>query len=1179
MNKDVEIESFLEGKSDKKYVVAIECDSSSTHASVVVHDPVNGKYIEDIKFNPFIFMKELPDDLKQKFYGNDTGKKKWAMEKNGITIKRLRTKDKKNNDLERLYNGYKYLVSTTKTFSEIVTFFKFGGIDIFKNSSLFFRVKPQEQFMMQTGIRLFKGFEFYNDIHKATFDIETTGLDPLDKRVFMIGLKDNKGYEKVFEVEKTDDDISELKLILDFFADLDIMKPALLSGYNSENFDFNFLLKRLEILGYDIKEIKLGLNKTHIRRREGVSIKFGGDTEAYTQTIIFGYNVIDIMHAVRRAKAINSDIKKVSLKYITKYCDANKPNRMYVDGDKIYDFWNENNLFIINKENNHYVKIPNELQQEVRNILNDIELEGSNSSVYSNELNVFLDSNPDKTDFITGKEIIRQYLLDDLWETEVVDSIYNESTFMVSKWLPTTYQRTATIGGAASWNMIMTTWSYENNISIPYAIKKRDFVGGISRTFRLGFSKRILKADFAGLYPSIQLEDNVFPIYDVDSVLYRLLKFFKENRDVYKKKAKVEKDPKLKKFYDTKQLPLKIFNNSNFGANGSEFFNWSDMDIAERITCSGRQYLRKLTNYFFVLGFKPLVEDTDGLNVIVPEYLTKDVNTLEDCDPIKIEDITYIDRNNIEHKGLEAFFEKFNQDLLNAKYMKVDNDGEWISGLNIARKNYVSFEREEKNGKIKEKMKLIGNSIKSSTLPEYAENFINKGLDHLVRDQGKDFVELYYKLVNDIYYKQLPAKQLASKARVKKSLREYTHDVYIPFLIKTIFLYKNIDIDKKTKKILEEEVDAYEEVVVDTELNNVEEIEDDENIEVPEVIEPEIILADKIYEEFFTKFKKEVAKVRKTGRIEKQLFSKYQDKFDYIIKHEYYINQSTPAFINKPFKEVFEGDFMLFVNEIYDSIQTLDDFKKFNKEMKDYLKIKGNKNGQAASRQAHMDLLIENNCVVDLGDVVYYINTGLKKANDGSKTDKNGEGFLHLLNEDGTLYKNPEEKINYNSEKYIFDINKKLEGLLVVFKQNIKETLLITKPEDRQYYTEEDLTLVSYDYNTYPYDRNEDLDDLFNDTKNVALFKMEDREVRFWNKIGIDPKIIFDGFTTDKEKIDVNSYFDKYIELRDKLKVKGINLKYTKGRIEEGDVVLIEENNRFYLSIYENGVFHKEREV
>ena len=61
-------------------------------------------------------------------------------------------------------------------------------------------INPTEQFLIQSGKRLFKGMEDYEDIHRMSYDIETTGLDPNLSRIFQIGAKDNRGFEHVLNV-------------------------------------------------------------------------------------------------------------------------------------------------------------------------------------------------------------------------------------------------------------------------------------------------------------------------------------------------------------------------------------------------------------------------------------------------------------------------------------------------------------------------------------------------------------------------------------------------------------------------------------------------------------------------------------------------------------------------------------------------------------------------------------------------------------------------------------------------------------------------------------------------------------------------------------------------------------------------------------------------------------------
>ena len=92
-----------------------------------------------------------------------------------------------------------------------------------------------------------------------------------------------------------------------------------------------------------------------------------------------------------------------------------------------------------------------------------------------------------------GRRIVEQYLDDDLYETLTVDDSFSQSTFLLSKLVPTTYERVSTMGTATLWKMIMLAWSYENNLAIPQKGEKRGITGGLSRLINVGYAKNIVK--------------------------------------------------------------------------------------------------------------------------------------------------------------------------------------------------------------------------------------------------------------------------------------------------------------------------------------------------------------------------------------------------------------------------------------------------------------------------------------------------------------------------------------------------------------------------------------------------------------------------------------------------------------------------------------------------------------
>lgn len=758
------IEQFLQGSDPQKYIVAVESEYDKPYVKLVVNDPISGKHIEEHKFQPFLWFKEEVKDI---LYGGKRMAILDACKKYDVKLSSLRTWNDDGHSPKRMEDGYKFLAKTKRSYNQLIMFFKEGGIDIFskEHGKLFVMFSPTEQFLIQSGKRLFKGMDDYDDVHRFQFDLETEGLLASRHAIFQIGVRDNRGHEMVLEAngespqEKRN---AEREAIQKFFKIIDIIQPDVITGYNSENFDWGYLFERAERLGMDITDLAITLNRISKIKRKDSTLKLGGETESYKQTHMYGYNIIDISHAVRRAMAINSEIKGWGLKYITQYSGIAKPNRVYVPGDKINTIWADKiNQYAFNNENGDWYKIT--------------------------------EKNSLKDGYViqTGAYIVERYLQDDLWETEQVDYIYNQASFLIAKILPTSFMRSSTMGTAGQWKLIMSAWSYENGLAIPDTQTKRDFVGGLSRLLQVGYAKNVVKLDFAALYPKTQLTWLIFPDLDITGVMKGLLTYVVDTRDHFKfltglekKKAKklqakldeerdrltkkeidelnaqITEHKRLSNLYDKKQLPLKILANSWFGSYGAPYiFNWGDTDSAEETTCRGRQSLRLMVRHFSEKhGFKPLVGDTDGFNFAFPDH---------------INDIKYVAKGNHwktkddagkELIGLDAVLAEFNENYMEGR-MGLDIDDICASTINFARKNYANL--------IDGKIKLVGNSIKSKKMSVFIEEFLNKAIKLLLDGDGYSFIQEYYSYVDKIYNYQIPLVKVASKAKVKSSITEY----------------------------------------------------------------------------------------------------------------------------------------------------------------------------------------------------------------------------------------------------------------------------------------------------------------------------------------------------------------------------------------------------------------------
>ena len=768
------IESFLQGSNPEKYIVAIESNYNEPKVTLVINDPEKGKYLYDDDYKPFLWFKE---EVTSMIYGGKRLKIMEACREYGIKITKLTTSNEEGYTPDRMENGYKYMATCKHSYNNLLKFFKDGGVDVFSDKhiiegdktspmfrSFFVMFSPTEQYLIQSGKRLFNGMDDYDDVHRFQFDLETEGLFASKNAIFQIGVRDNKGLEGVLETigaTPTDKRNSERENIEKFFKIIDAVQPDIITGYNSENFDWPFLFERAERLSIPITELAITLNRISKIKRKDASLKLGGETERYKQTHMFGYNIMDISHAVRRAMAINSEIKSWGLKYITQYSEIAKPNRVYVPGDKINTTWADK--------------------------VNKYAFDNTNGDWY-----MISEKKPLKDGYkiVTGAYIVQRYLCDDLWETEQIDNIFNQASFLIAKMLPTTFMRSSTMGTAGQWKLIMAAWSYERGLAIPDGLPKRDFTGGLSRLLEVGYARNVVKLDFAALYPKIQLTHLIFPDLDISGVMEGMLTYVVDTRDKFKfltgaekKKAKkleaklkenndltpeeiasikkqIAEHKALANIYDKKQLPLKILANSWFGSYGAPYiFNWGDTDSAEETTCRGRQYLRLMVRHFTEKhGFRALVGDTDGFNFAFPD---------------NIDDIKYVakgthwkttDDAGKELTGLDAVLAEFNENYMEGR-MGLDIDDICNSTINFARKNYAN----DIGGKIK----LVGNSVKSKKMSVYIEEFLGKGIRMLLDGDGYSFVNHYYEYVDKIYNYQIPLVKMASKAKIKTTIKAY----------------------------------------------------------------------------------------------------------------------------------------------------------------------------------------------------------------------------------------------------------------------------------------------------------------------------------------------------------------------------------------------------------------------
>ena len=651
------VNQFLNGHDPMERIITIECGYDEDEVSIVYVDSKGIKRIRKDAFKPFIWVK---NSAATRLFNGDRKQIKSKMRQYGISVKQLITTMTGEAVSDRLESGYKYLfyAKDKMSYSKFQRFFTEGGVPIHErpkkgelvqqqSNREFMGVTPVEQYMIESGKRLFKGYESYNELHRLTFDLETQGLNPQYHRIEQFGIHTNRGFDKILSVEgKTKDELdrNEKRVIEEGLIIMSELKPDIIAGHNSENFDWDFIMVRYEILGGNFASFTSQLFPKAIYKKEKESVlKLGGEIEYYKPTIIWGFNVLDSLHAARRAQAIDSNMKSSNLKYVTKYLNLKKPNRVYVPGDKITTTWAiKDKEFAFSDTDGDWYRVT--------------------------------DSKPlkDGYELVSGRYIVERYLLDDLWETDKVEDKLNESNFLVGKMLPTTFTRACTMGTAGIWKLIMLAWCYENDLAVPSNAPSRRFTGGLSRLLKTGYVDRVVKLDYNSLYPSIILTWNVSTDIDIMDVMLSFLNYILTQREKYKglkgeagAKAdeiskRLEEDTSLtdeerkkleeeKRYWkaeksgnDKKQLPLKILANSFFGSYGCpQIFPYGDSYAAEMTTCLGRMSLRLMISHFKNIGYEPIVGDSFTSDT---PLLIKYDNNLIDIKPIS----WLIDEENVK---------------------------------------------------------------------------------------------------------------------------------------------------------------------------------------------------------------------------------------------------------------------------------------------------------------------------------------------------------------------------------------------------------------------------------------------------------------------------------------------------------------------------------------------------
>jgi DNA polymerase elongation subunit (family B) len=506
---------------------------------------------EERKFYPFFFLKDssLLKGFEKKFWevglsGNNYYKylcifKRWSDMRSG-----LRKVD------ENLHVGQEDI---SLDFSEI--------------EEVYVKQDPVFQFLMQTGITLFKDMEF-SELRRMQLDIETfsksgfSNAARLEDRIILISLSDNSGWEHVIDGR----DKGEAAMLNELVDVIKRRDPDVIEGHNIYNFDLPYILRRSEMcgvkpnIGRDSLEPKVYTSRTNLSKWTPTGrAQSGQEREAeYSNIEIPGRHIIDTLLLVQSYDANRRELESYGLKSVAKHFGFASEDRTYIDGSKISEMWLKN------------------------------------------------------------PETLMRYALDDVRETRMIAEHLSQTSFHLAQILPYNYGQVPRTGSAAKIESLFVREYLRKKHSIPKPQVGRQTSGGYTDLFLQGVFGPVIHADVESLYPSIMISYKISPETDELGVFQKILKHLTKLRLDTKRQMKEESEPMKKFKFDAMQSSLKILINSFYGYLGYSRGIFNDYKAADTVTETGQKILRQMIGQLSSENAPLLEVDTDGLYFVPP---------------------------------------------------------------------------------------------------------------------------------------------------------------------------------------------------------------------------------------------------------------------------------------------------------------------------------------------------------------------------------------------------------------------------------------------------------------------------------------------------------------------------------------------------------------------------------
>lgn len=431
----------------------------------------------------------------------------------------------------------------------------------------YLRVGPVEQYLMLSGRACFRGL-VYEDLHRLQLDLETTSLDPAQGRIFMAAVHDSRGFERVLEAARPEDEGPLIDALCALVRERD---PDVVENHNLFGFDLPFLEARAAAWGLPLRLARAGAPPLLERYGEPPP---GEPRRRRQQTryTVAGRELIDTLDAVRRHDFVARDLPSHRLKDVARHFGIASPERTYIPGSAVHATY----------------------QQE--------------------------------------PEAVRRYALDDVREVEGLSRRLMGAPFALAGMAPRRYERVAAAGPATGiLEPILLRAYLRAGAAPPFGAARGEedlegHAGGATELYAAGLARQVVKVDIASMYPSLMRAYGIGPACDRLGALLHVVDRMTALRLEHKDALKAAAAGSLARgHHDAMQAAMKLLINSAYGymAAGSLAL-FADRHAADEVTRRGREVLAQVVAGLRERGMALLEADTDGVYFAAPEGWTED---------------------------------------------------------------------------------------------------------------------------------------------------------------------------------------------------------------------------------------------------------------------------------------------------------------------------------------------------------------------------------------------------------------------------------------------------------------------------------------------------------------------------------------------------------------------------